>query len=171
MLVKPVVTLIILIQWVSQMTGHWLRFYEMNFCCRPRYANINVKVGIVGSLLEVYHGGISEATHKLSDSEDYAVSFISVRGCMEDLGFFVTYHLATMDKRNRDTMMQLSAAAIIGLVDGISAVVAEQYEDNEAYIDTAPSVLPHQLVRILPHNLSIYLQCYREHLNYTFSIE
>ena len=67
--------------------------------------------------------------------------------------------------------MQLSAAAILVLVDDIIDVVAEQNEDNEAYIDAAPSVLPHQLVRILPLDLSIYLQRRRERLDYTFSIE
>ena len=68
-------------------------------------------------------------------------------------------------------MLQLSAAAILGLVDGISAVVVEQNEDNEAYIYSAPSVLPHQLVRILPRNFSVYLQRHRGRLDYIFTIE
>ena len=55
-----------------------------------------------------------------------------------------------MDNRNCDTLLKFSAAAILGLVDGIIAVVAEQNEENDAYIDAAPSVLPHQLARILP---------------------
>ena len=90
---------------------------------------------------------------------------------MEDLGFFVKDRLAAMDNGNCDTLLQLSAAAILGLVDGISAVVVERNEDNEAYIDDATSVLPHQLFRILTRNLSVYLQRHREHLDYTFSIE
>ena len=76
-----------------------------------------------------------------------------------------------MDNRNCDTLLKLSAAAILGLVDGIIAVVAEQNEENEAYIDAALSVLPHQLARILPCNFSVYLQRHREHLDYTFSIK
>ena len=76
-----------------------------------------------------------------------------------------------MDNGNCDTLLQFSAAAILRLVDGTSAVVADQNEDNEAYIDAAPSVLPHQLVRILPRNFSIYLQRHRERLDYTFSIK
>ena len=90
---------------------------------------------------------------------------------MEDLGFFVKYRLSAMDNGNCDTLLQFSAAAILRLVDGTSAVVAEQNEDNEAYIDAAPSVLPHQLVRILPRDFSIYLHFHRERLDYTFSIK
>ena len=78
------------------------------------------------------------------------VSFIAVRGYIEDLGLFVKYRIAAMDSGNRDTLLQLSAAAILGLVDGISAVVAERNEDNKVYIDADPSVLPHHLARILP---------------------
>ena len=131
--------------------------------------DINSKVGIVGSLSEVQRGAISEANHQLSDSANYAVSFVSVRGFMGDLGFFVKDSLAAMDTGNCDTLLQLSVAAILGSVDGISAVVAEQNEDNEAYIDAAPSVLPHQLFRILPRDFSVYLQRHQEHLDYTFS--
>ena len=87
------------------------------------------------------------------------------------MGFFIKDGLATMDNGNRDTLLQLSAAAILVLVDGIIAVVAEKNEDNEAYIDADPSVLPHQLDHILPCNFSVYLQRHREHLDYTFSIK
>ena len=90
---------------------------------------------------------------------------------MEDLGFFVKDRLAAMDNKNCDTLLQLSAAAILGLVDGISAVVAERNEENEAYIDATPSVLPHQLFRIRPRNFSVYPQHHQERLDYTFSIE
>ena len=69
---------------------------------------------------------VCEATHQLSDSADYAVSFFAVRGFMEDLGFFVKDCLAAMDNRNCETLLKLSAAAILVLVDGISAIVAEQ---------------------------------------------
>ena len=113
---------------------------------------------------------ISEATHQLYDSDNYTVSFVAVRGFMEDLVFFVKDCLAAMDNGNCDTLLQFSYAAILGLVDGISAAIAELNEDNEAYIDTDPSVLPHQLVRILPRNFSFYLQRHRERLYYTFSI-
>ena len=90
---------------------------------------------------------------------------------MEDLGFFVKYRLAAINNGNCDTMLQLSAAAILRLVDGISAVVAERKQDNEAYIDADTSVLLHQLVCIPPRDFSAYLQRQREHLDYTFSIE
>ena len=92
--------------------------------------DINSKVGIVGSLSEVQRGAISEATHQISDSDDYAVSFVAVRGFMEDLGFFVKDCLAAMDNGNCDTLLQLSEATILVLVDGISAVVVERNEDN-----------------------------------------
>jgi hypothetical protein len=61
---------------------------------------------------------------------------------MEDLGMFVKDHLSAMDSGHRETHLRLSASAILELVDGIAAVVAERTEDNESYIDAAPDVLP-----------------------------
>ena len=90
---------------------------------------------------------------------------------MEDLGFFVRYRLAATDNGNCYTLLQLSAASILGLVYRISAVVAEGNRDNGAYIDTDTIFLPHQLVRILPRDFSVYMQRHRERLDYTFSIE
>ena len=80
---------------------------------------------------------------------------------MEDLGLFVKECFAAMDNGNCDTLLQLSAAAILGLVNGISAVVSERNEYNEAYIDNAPSVIPHQLAHIMPNDFSVYLQRHR----------
>ena len=90
---------------------------------------------------------------------------------MEDLVSFVKYRIAAMDSDNRDTLLQLSSATILGLVDDISAVIVERKKYNEAYIDADPGVLPHKLVRILPCDLSVYLQRRRERLDYTFSIK
>ncbi|CAK9254061.1 unnamed protein product [Sphagnum jensenii] len=132
---------------------------------------INNKVGIFGILTEAQRGAIDEATHQLSDSGNYAVAFATVSGCMEDLGMFVKDRLSAMDSRHYETLLRLSASAILELVDGITAVVAERTEDNEAYINTAPDVLPHQLVRILPRDFCIYLQRHRERLDYTFNNE
>jgi hypothetical protein len=128
---------------------------------------INNKVGIGGILTEAQRGAIDEATHQLSDSGDYAVAFANVSGCMEDLGMFVKYRLSAMDSGHRESLLRLSASAILELVDGITAVVAERTEDNEAYIDAAPDVLPHQLVRILPRDFCVYLQRHKERLDYT----
>ena len=88
-------------------------------------------------------GGIREEKHQFSDLENYAVSFAAVRGFIEDLGFFVKYRLSAMYNRNCDTLFQLSAAALLGLVDSISAFFEERNEDNKSYIDAAHSVLPH----------------------------
>jgi hypothetical protein len=44
-------------------------------------------------------------------------------------------------------------------------------EDNEAYIDAAPDVLPHQLFRIPLRDFCVYLQRHREPLDYTFRNE
>ena len=155
----------------KSLQGHGTLLCNQHHTLKRLVLEINSKVGIIGRLSEVQRGAIDETTHQLSDSADYAVSFVAVRGFMEDLGLFVKDRLAAMDSGNRDTLLQLSAAAILGLVDGISAVVAERNEDNEAYIDASPGVLPHQLVRILPRDFSVYLQCHRERLDYTFSIE
>jgi len=132
---------------------------------------INNKVGIVGILMEAQRGVIDEATHQLFDSGDYAVAFATISGCMEDLGMFVKDCLSAMDSGHRETLLRLSASAILKLVDGIIAVVAERTEDNEAYINAAPDVLPHQLVRILPRDFCVYLQHHRECLDYTFNNE
>jgi hypothetical protein len=111
---------------------------------------INNKVGIVDLLTEAQRGAIGEATHQLSDSGDYAVTFANVSGCMEDLGMFIKDRLSAMDSGHRETLLRLSASAILELMDGITAVVAERTGDNEAYIDAAPDVLPHQLVAFCP---------------------
>ena len=124
--------------------------------------NINSKVGIFGRLSEVHCGAIDKASHQLSDSGDYAVSFVSVRSFMEDLGLFVKYFPASMDSGNSDTLLQLSSSTILGLVDVISAVVVDQNEYNKAYIDAATGILPHQIFFILNRNFSVYLQHHRD---------
>jgi hypothetical protein len=129
------------------------------------------KVGIVGILTEAQRGVIDEATHQLSDSGDYAVAFANASGCMEDLGMFIKDSLSAMDSVHRETHLRLSASSILELVDGTTAVVAERTEDNQAYMDATPDVLPHQLVRILPRDVCVYLQHHRERLDYTFSNE
>jgi hypothetical protein len=88
---------------------------------------------------------------------------------MEDLGIVVKDRLSVMDSGHRETHLRLSAFAILELVDGITAAVAERTEDNEAYIDAAPDILPHQLLRVLPRDFYVYLQRHRERLDYTFS--
>ena len=113
------------ISWKS-LQGHSTLLCNQHHALKRLVIDINFKVGIVGILSEVQCGAISEATHQLSDSADYAVSFVSVRGFMEDLGFFVKDRISAMDNMNCDTLLQLSAAAILGLADGIIAVVAEQ---------------------------------------------
>jgi energy-converting hydrogenase Eha subunit B len=85
-------------------------------------------------LTEAQRCAIDEATHQLSDSIDYAVTFANVSGCMENLGMFVKDRLSAMDSGHHGTLLRLSASTILELVDGITAVVAERTEDNEAYI-------------------------------------
>ena len=155
----------------KSLKGHSTLMCNQHHTLKRLVLDINSKIGIVGSLSEVQRDAISKETHQLSDSCDYVVPFVAVRGFMEDLGFFVKDCLAAMDNGNCDTLLQLSEATILVLVDGISAVVVERNEGNEAYIDAAPSVLPHQIVRILPRDFSVYLQCHWESLDYTFSIE
>jgi hypothetical protein len=149
----------------------------MAHCCATNITlqrpvlEINNKVGMVGILTEAQRDASDEATHQLSDSGAYAVAFANVSGCMEDLGMFVKDRLSAMDRGHRETLLRLSASAILELVDGLTAVVADKTEDNEAYIDAAPDVLPHQLVRILPRDFCVYLQRHRERLDYSFGNE
>jgi hypothetical protein len=83
-------------------------------------------------LTESQRGAIDEAMHQLSDSGDCAVAFAKFSGCMEDLGMFVKDLLSEMDSGHRETILRLSSSAILELVDGITAVVAERTEDKEA---------------------------------------
>lgn len=91
---------------------------------------------------------IAEAFHELSESCKYTLSLAAVRGCFKQMGFFVKDYSVAMDNGSRNTLLRLSGNTILRFVDSISAIVAEQTEDNEAYPDAAPSVLLHQLVRI-----------------------
>ena len=155
----------------KSLQGHITLMCNQHHTLKRLVLNINRKVGIVGSLSEVQRNVISDATHQIYNSTNYSVSFVAVRVFMEDLGLFVKDIFTAMDNRNCDMLLQLSAADILRLVDVISAVVAERNKDNEDYIDAATSVLSHQLVRILPHNFSIYLQRNRERLELIFTIE
>ena len=79
---------------------------------------------------EVQNGTINEASHQLSYLGNYAVFFVYVKVFMEDLGLLIKYRLSVMDSGNRDTLLKLSAATILGLVYEISAVVEEKNEYN-----------------------------------------
>ena len=147
------------------MQVHGTLMCNQNHTLKRLVFDINSKVGIIGRLSEVHCGAIDKTTRQLSDLADYAVSFVSVRGFIEDLGLFVKDSLAVMDSGNFDTLLQLYVSNILGLADGISTVVVEQNEDNEAYIDAALSVLPHQIFCILPSNFCVYLQRHRERLD------
>jgi hypothetical protein len=83
---------------------------------------INNKVGIVGVLTEAQRGTIDEAAHHLSDSGDYAVAFANVSGCMEDSGMFVKDRLSAMDSSHCETLLRLSASAILELVQMVDAM-------------------------------------------------
>ena len=153
----------------KSLQGHGTLLCNQHHTLKRLVDEINSKVGVVGRLSDAQRGAIDETTNELSDLGNYSVVFTAISGFMEDLGVFVKDRLAAMDNGNRDSLLRLSASAILGLVDGISAVVAERTKDNEAYLDAAPAVLPHQLVRILPRDFSTYLQRNRERLEYTFS--
>ena len=62
--------------------GHSTLICNQHHTLKRLVLDINSKVGIVGSLSEVQRGAISKATHQLSYSADYAVSFVAVRGFM-----------------------------------------------------------------------------------------
>jgi hypothetical protein len=134
---------------------------------------INNKVGIVGILTEAQRGAIDEATHQLSDSGGYVVAFANVSGCMEDLGMFVKYRLFAMDSGHLETLLRLSASAILELVDGITAVVAKQPENRRkrGLYRRGSGCSTHQLFRIPLRDFCVYLQRHREPLDYTFGNE
>lgn len=90
---------------------------------------------------------------------------------MEETGSFIKDFLVAMDSASSDTLLRLSAIAIFGLVNGISAIFAEQTKNSQAYLDPAPSVMPHQLVGIGLCDFSNCLQHHRKLLDFTFSIQ
>lgn len=153
----------------KSLQGHGTLLCNQHHTLARLVDEINSTVGVVGRLSDDQRAAIDVTTHELSDSGNYAIAFAAASGFMEDLGGFVKDRLAAMDDGNRDNLLRVSASAILGLVDGISAVVAERTGDNEAYINAAPAVLPHQLVRVLPRDFSTSLQRHRERLEYTFS--
>lgn len=86
---------------------------------------------------------------------------------MKDLDAFVKDRLSAMNGVNRENLLRLLASELVRLVDNISEVVAERTEDNQAYLNAAAAVLPHQLVKILLRDFSNILQCHRHRLKYT----
>ena len=151
--------------------GHGTLMCNQHHTLKRLVLKINSKVGIFGIFSEVQHGTIDKSSHQISDSVNYVVSSVAVRGFIEVFSLFVKDRLAAMDSSNCNTLLQLSEASLLGLVDGINDVVAGQNEYNKAYINDVPSVLTHLLVQILSCELSIYLQRQREYLKYTFSIK
>ena len=89
----------------KSLQGHITLMCNQHHTLKRLVIDINSKVGIVGSLSEVHRGAISEATNQISESVDYMVSFVSIRGFMEDLVFFVKDRLSTMDNGNCDTIL------------------------------------------------------------------
>lgn len=88
---------------------------------------------------------------------------------MKDLGVFIKHWLAVMKGVNRENLLQLSASALVRLLDNISEVDAEQTEDNQAHLNAAAAVLLYQRVKIFPRDFSNILQCHRQHLEYIYS--
>lgn len=79
--------------------------------------------------------------------------------------------LDSMDSDSCDMISRSIESATLALADRINDVVAEKNGNNERYLDAAPEVLIHQLIRILPHNFCSYVQSHRNCLEQTFSTE
>lgn len=126
----------------KSLQGHCSLLCSQRLTLNHLVLEINSKVAVVGSLSEVQRRAIDEVTNELSKSGEYAISLAALKGVVENKGFFVNDCLVAMDNASCDTLLPLSGNAILGLVDGISAIIAELSEDNEAYLDTAPSLLP-----------------------------
>lgn len=112
------------------------------------------KASIFCLLSDFYRAAIDKSTHILSDLGKYAVAFSAVSGFMEILGSFVKDHLTAMNGMSRKSLLRLSAIALVGLAHDISEVFAKQTEDNQAYLNAALHILPHQLAKILLRNFS-----------------
>ena len=151
--------------------GHGVLLCNQHQTLKRLVDEIILKTGAVGNLSEAQRGAIDETTHQLSDSGNYSISFTAISGFIEDMGMFAKDRLEAMNSDNRDMLLRSTTLAILELVDGISAIVAERTEGNECYLDAAPDVLPHQLVRVLPRHFCTYLQRHRQRLEHTFSAE
>ena len=154
----------------KSLKGHGTLLCNQHHTLKRLVFDIKRKVGIVGILSDLHRVTVDKASRQLSDSGGYAVSFVSVRGFIDEFGLFIKYYLATMDSGNNYTLFQLSEATILKLMDVINVVVAEQNE-KYIYIDPAPGALPHHIFRILPRNFFVYLQIRRRCIDCTFSIE
>lgn len=64
-------------------------FCNQHYTLHRLLEDINIKVGIIGRLLEAKRGYIYDATHEISDKEYYAVALDDTRGFMEDMNSFV----------------------------------------------------------------------------------
>lgn len=126
----------------KSLNGHGLLLCNQHIALNRLFLEISSKFGIAESLLEMQRSAIAEATHEPSDSGEYALSLAAVRDFVKDMGFFVKVYLVTRDKAGCDTLLRMSANAILVLVDDISAIVAEPTEENEAYLDAAPVFCP-----------------------------
>lgn len=150
---------------------HGLLLCNQHYTLKRLVLVIISKVGIDGRFSEVQRGAIVEATHERSDSGEYTVSLAAIRGFMEDLGFFIKECIVAMDNDICDMLLRLPVSEILELVNVISVVVAERAEDSGTHLDAATSVLPNQLVYVLPRHFSHPLQRHRQRLEVTFSIE
>ena len=68
------------------------------------------------------------------------------------LSFRHVNRVVAIDSSKCQMLLRSIVSAIHALVDGINDFVAERTAGNESYFNAAPDVLPHQLVRVLPHN-------------------
>ena len=83
--------------------GYFMLICIQHHMLKTLVLNIYKKVDIVGRFSEAHCGAINKAIHQVSESHDYIVSFVAVRGFMEDLDLFFRYSFAAMNNNNHDT--------------------------------------------------------------------
>lgn len=132
---------------------------------------ISSKVSIVRSLSEVQLSAFATATGEISDLAECAFFLAAFRGFMEDVDFFDNDCLVAMYNASRDTLLKLSAEAILRSADGISVIVTKRTKDNGAYLDTSPIVVLHQLVHTQLRSFFDYLHCQLGRFDFIFCIE
>ena len=80
-----------------------------------------------------------------STKGSFKVTYAHVRSYMDNLGRWVLVTMDAMEESSRNHLVSCIAAVFLHLADGISSIVAERDDMNDAG-EELPAVLPHHLV-------------------------
>ena len=91
----------------------------------------------------------------------FSVALADVRTFIEDQGNFVMDALEALTVEESDVVFGSIAGLFVGLMEGITTIVAQRDQDNNASVDDAPAVLPHDLCRLRTSFVCTYIRRYK----------